>query len=214
MTAERLVVVGAGGFGRETLDIIDAINEEHPATFELLGVLDDGPTELHVSRLRARATPFLGPVDAWLARDGDARFVVAIGAPATRRRMVEQLDKAGLQAVTLVHPRAVLGSVGTIGTGTVVCAGVQVSTNVHLGRHVHLNPNATVGHDSVLEEYVSINPAATISGECRVRSSALVGAAAVVLQGLVVGSCALVGAGACVVRNVPENAVVKGVPAR
>jgi UDP-3-O-[3-hydroxymyristoyl] glucosamine N-acyltransferase len=79
-------------------------------------------------------------------------------------------------------------------------------------RHVQANPNATIGHDSILESFVSIKSAATVSGDVHVRSRTLIGAGAIVLQGLSIGADATVGAGAVVTRSVPDGVVVKGVP--
>jgi sugar O-acyltransferase (sialic acid O-acetyltransferase NeuD family) len=210
-----LVVVGAGGFGRETLDAVAAVNEgADTPPFQLLGVLDDGPAERHLQRLERRGVRHLGSVHQWLARERSGAYVIAVGAPAVRRRLAEDFERRGWEAVTVVHPAATVGSQTCVGPGVIVCAGAQVSTNVQLGAHVHLNPNATVGHDSVLEDFVSVNPAAVVSGECHIGSGALLGAGSVVLQGLEVGTAATVGASACVTRNVKPGSVVVGVPAR
>jgi len=212
---KSLVIVGAGGFGRETIDIVEAVNATaaDPA-YEVLGVLDDGPSDVKLKRLADRGVPYLGTVEAWLAQGTHASFALAVGLPSARRRLSERFETAGLQAETLIHPDAVVGSVSSIGPGTIICGGVHVSTNVHLDRHVHLNPNATIGHDATISEFVSINPAATVSGECQVGARVLIGAGAVVLQGLTVGCDSVVGAAACVVRDVPPRTTVKGVPAR
>lgn len=212
---QSLVVVGAGGFGRETLDVVEALGETAGTPpFELLGVLDDAPRPENLARLEALGAAYLGTVSAWLATGETAAFVVAIGSPAVRATVAARLEEAGLAAATLVHPRAGLGRATTLAPGTVVCAGAQISTNVTLGRHVHVNPNATIGHDSTLADHVSINPGAIVSGDVVVEEGVLVGAGAVILQGLAVGAGSLVGAAACVVRDVPPGATVKGVPAR
>jgi sugar O-acyltransferase (sialic acid O-acetyltransferase NeuD family) len=209
-----VVVVGAGGFGRETIDVIEAVNAASAApVFELLGVLDDGPSTDSLDRLSARGIRHLGPV-AGAAVVGAAGYIVGIGAPAVRRRIAACLESFGLVPVTAVHPSAIVGSASRIGPGTVICAHTTVSTNVRIGAHVQLNPSVTVGHDSVLYDFVSVNPAATISGECSIRSGVLVGAGAVVLQGLTVHDDTVVGASACVVRDTEPAAVLKGVPAR
>ncbi|WP_285115791.1 acetyltransferase [Leifsonia sp. fls2-241-R2A-40a] len=212
MTA--VVVVGAGGFGRETLDVLEAAEREQPGRFEVLGVVDDAPSETALERLAARDIAYLGTVDQWLGAGPDAAYLLGVGSPAVRERLDARLTAAGLTAATVVHPRAVIGSRVRIGDGSVVCGGVQLSTNVILGRSVHLNPGAIVGHDAVLEDFVSVNPGAIVSGEVRVGRGSLLGAGSVVLQGLRVGAGSTVGAAACVTRDVPDSVVVKGVPAR
>jgi sugar O-acyltransferase (sialic acid O-acetyltransferase NeuD family) len=213
--AEPLVVVGAGGFGREVVDVIEAINaaSDQPA-WDLLGIVDDAPAEVNLQRLRSRNLEYLGSVADYLGSGPAAPYVVGVGTPGARRRIVERMASAGLKAATLLHPQATVGSDVVIGDGTIMCAGARVTTNVRLGCHVHINPNATVGHDTTLGDFVSLNPGASVSGDCVIESDVLIGVAGVILNGLTVGSGATVGGAACVVRNVAAGAVVKGVPAR
>lgn len=210
-----LVVIGAGGFGREVLDVVAAINAERSDNiYEIIGVVDDAPSEKNLARLRARGIPHIGSESQWLALAPSAHYVIGIGSPTARQAIAERLTRERLREATLVHPAAGIGSASVIGAGSVVCAGAQISTNVILGRHVHINPNATVGHDSILEDFVSVNPAAVVSGDVTVQNRTLIGAGAVILQGISIGSQSVVGAAACVVRNVPDSTTVKGIPAR
>lgn len=213
--AERpIAVVGAGGFGREALDVIEAINREFESPlWRLIGVFDDEPSELNLTRLRERSIPYLGPTPT-IRPERDTFFVIGIGNPAVRRSVSVRLEGLGWKLAILIHPSSVIGSNVELGGGTVVCGGVQVSTNVRIGRHVHLNPSCTVGHDSIIEDFTSLNPGSVVSGEVTVERGSLVGAKSVVLQGLTVGWASVIGAGACVVKDVPPNSVAMGVPAR
>lgn len=218
--SSSIVVIGAGGFGREVVDVIEAIAAASTAAgqeapWDLLGVVDDTPSDANLERLADRSVRHLGSLDDFLAAGhSGVSYAVGIGAPAVRRRIAERCDGAGLEAATLVHPSATMGAQVTVGAGSVLCAGVRLTTNIQLGRHVHVNLNSTIGHDTIVGDYVSLNPLASISGDCVLGAEVLVGVAGVVLNALRVGEGAVVGGAACAVRDVEPGSVVVGVPAR
>lgn len=212
---DGLVVIGAGGFGRETLDVVEAVNAAAAEpVWNVLGVVDDSPSDKQAHRLSDRGYRLIGSLADVLASARPAQYVAAIGAPRIRAQLSAELDQVGWRAATLIHPAAVLGSRTRVGVGSVICAGAQVSTNVILGRHIHLNPGSIVGHDAVLGDFVSVNPGAIISGEVLIGNRSLIGAGSVILQGLEVGAEVVVGASACVTRAVASGSTVVGSPAR
>lgn len=209
-----VVVIGASGFGRECLDVIEAMRADG-SSLELLGVLDDSPSEANLTRLSDRGVAYLGTIDSWLATsDQRAQFVLGIGNPRVRQALVTKFEVAQRRPATLIHPTASLGSRFQAGDGLVICAGAVISTNVRTGNHVHINPNVTIGHDAVLADHVSVNPGAVISGEVTVGNRTLVGAGAVVLQNIEICEDVVIGAGAVVTKNVPPSRTMVGVPAR
>lgn len=211
---DQVVVIGVSGFGREALDVLVAMQNEG-TRIEIVGVVDDFPSEQNIQRLSTRGVPFLGNLNEFLeSRSRTIKYVLGIGNPQVRAKLVAQLEGAGFVAFTAIHPSAQIGTETKLSAGVVVCAGAVISTNVQLRNHVHVNPNATIGHDSILEEFVSINPSAVISGEVLVREKTLVGASATILQGLEVGPSAVIGACACVTKNIASGKTVKGIPAK
>lgn len=209
-----IIVIGAGGFGREVVDVLTAINDHAgQVVWRLLGVVDDAPSVLNLARLKKGAIPYLGTIADAIAGTPSS-YAVGVGSPRARRAIAGRLDEAGFAPVALLHPAASLGSMVTVGAGTVVCAGARLTTNIGLGQHVHVNLNATVGHDTTIGDFVSINPLASISGDCTVGDEVLIGVAASIINGVEVGRGAVVGGGACAVRDVEADATVVGVPAK
>ncbi|TWP52407.1 acyltransferase [Lentzea tibetensis] len=189
-------IAGAGGAGREALDICLALGREVAA------FLDDAAAA-QIVRRHAVCVP-----DE--AAEG-AEYVVAIASSQARLRMSRLLDALGLHAGELVHPRAVICS--SAGPGLIAQANVMISSGVRLGAHCQVHYNATIGHDAVLADRVTVLPGANVAGGVRLGEGVLVGSGAVVLQGRTVGAGAAVGAGAVVTRDVLAGAVVVGSPA-
>lgn len=208
-----VVIIGAGGFGRETLEVARSSIRDG-GELRVVAVVDDDPNAQGVGTFEREGVPYIGDLDSYLQGMIKSEYILAVGDPHRRLAMASRLEGAGFRAATVVHASAVIGARTTIGAGSVICGGVQVSNDVVIGEHCHINPNATIGHDATLERAVSINPSAVISGFVRVGEGALVGAGAVVLQGLEIGANAVVGAAACVTRSVESGVIVKGIPAR
>jgi sugar O-acyltransferase (sialic acid O-acetyltransferase NeuD family) len=207
---KEIVVIGAGGFGRETLDVLVALNEVKPI-WSILGVIDDAPSPANLTRLTARGIPHLGGLSD-IPRD--VAVAVGVGSPRARQAIVAELARSSHSYPSLVHPSAVVGTRFQHGEGLIVLGGVSIGTDVELGAHVHLNAHAIVGHDTNLLDYVSVNPNATVSGECVVGPRTLLGASSTVLQQITLAEDVTIGAGALVTRDVTAGVTAKGVPAR
>ena len=205
-----LVIIGAGGFGREVLELVRDINEARP-TFRLLGFLDDGEVNPHV--IERAGVPLLG--QSGRIADLEAGYVIAIGSGESRRRIDAAARAARHAAVaTLVHPSATLGSDVLVGEGAIIGAGSRITTHVAIGRHAHVNLNCTVGHDVTIEDFATLFPGVHLGGGCVVEEGATVSMGSVVLPGVRVGRGAMVGAGSVVVRDVPADTTVMGAVAR
>lgn len=208
-----LVIVGAGGFAREVHDIVEAINEiGDRETFTFLGFIDN-----HVENpdLLAERGPVLGGDEVLQELSRATQYVIAIGDGRIRRKIDRVAMGLGLVPAILVHPAATIGRHGVIvGPGTIVGSHASLTTAITLGRHVHINLNVTVGHDTEFGDYVTVNPGATVSGNVVLEDEVTIGTGAAIIQGVTVGAGSMIGAGAGVVRNVPPGVTAVGTPAK
>jgi sugar O-acyltransferase (sialic acid O-acetyltransferase NeuD family) len=206
VAAQGLVVVGAGGHGREVLVV--ALAAGRP----VLGVLDDGTPGPGL--LAALGVEHLGPVD-WLGTATPVpEFAAGVGDPAGRRAVVQRAEQAGARAAVLVHPSAEVGHSVELAAGAVVWPQVALTVQVRVGRHSHLNVASSISHDVVIGDFVTVGPGARVCGAVRLEDDVWVGAGATILQGVRVGAGTVIGAGAVVLRDVRPGLVVAGVPAR
>ena len=203
------MIIGAGGHGREVLDVVEAINAVKP-TYKMLGFLADGDGA-HEPIAR-RAAKILGPTS--LVESLGADYVVAIGNPVARAAIDRRCMLKSLVSPVLVHPAASVGSDVHLGPGSVVMAGARITTNLVAGRTLQVNVNATISHDARIGDYVTISPGCNISGNVQLGDSVYLGTGSVVMPGVRIGANTMVGAGAVVIRDLPSDVTAVGVPAK
>jgi sugar O-acyltransferase (sialic acid O-acetyltransferase NeuD family) len=206
-----LVIVGTGGFAREVHQVVEDLNDDG-AGWNVLGFLDDEPSR-HGTQVHG--LPVLGGTDWVRGREGIA-VAVGVGATAGRRRVVRVLTRASaaVEFPTLVHPLAWVGNRIDVGTGTIVCAGSLLTTDLRLGDHVIVNLDCTIGHDSSIGDFVTMAPSVNVSGAVEVGEGCDLGTGASIIQGVAIGEWTILGAGSVVTKDLPANVTAVGVPAK
>lgn len=194
----RLVIYGAGGFGRELLTTARSMRRE-------VVYLSDTPVA---------AFPGIKiiPMSELTASD---EVVIGIADSAIRRRIAEKLDRFA----TLVAPTAIIGHDVLIGEGAVLCDNVMITACARIGRHFHANIYSYVTHDCVIGDFVTFGPRVSCNGNVVVEDDVYIGGGALIRQGrpgrpVVIGKGATIGMGAVVLGDVPPGATVVGNPAR
>jgi sugar O-acyltransferase (sialic acid O-acetyltransferase NeuD family) len=208
----KLVVVGAGGFGRETVEAVRALNAAG-GQWRLAGYLDDDPA-LHGTLIGG--VPVLGDTGE-LGNMPDVAVVVCTGRPdnyLSRPRIVETLALPPERYATIIHPSASVSTTSRVGPGTVLLAHTVLTAGVVVGSHVATMPHVILTHDDVVGDFATIASGACLGGNVRVGRSAYIGSGALVREDRSIGSGALVGMGAVVTRDIPPHEVWAGVPAR
>lgn len=203
---KRVVIAGAGGFGRGVYGWLRGSTQHldsHGVTEVVF--IDDGFSS------KAPA-PIVSTIHEYSPRPDD-EVICAIADPTVRRAVTGRLQSLGATFHTFVDDRAVIGSRVFIGEGAIICPGVVVSADAVVGAHVHINFNCSIGHDSVLGAFNTLSPAVNIMGEVSVGESVFIGGSAVVLPRLSLAPGVVVGAGATVVRGIDHAMTVIGTPA-
>ena len=206
-----LLLLGTGGFARETLELVRAVNRDEP-TWDVVGMLDDDP-RTHGRSIHG--VEVVGPCAA--VRDHPGAFVTACVAspddPMRRLALVARLDLPAERYATLVHPAAVVPASSSIGPGSVLHAAAVLTADVELGAHVAVMPAVVLTHDDVVGDGVTFGARASVAGGVTIERGAYIGAGALLREKIAVGSGAVVGMGAVVTRPVPSGEVWAGVPA-
>lgn len=206
---QPLVILGAGGFARETLDVVEAINADLPR-YDMLGFIVDERYGRAGDIVNEK--PILGGF-SWLEKHKDVLAVGGVGAPEVRRQMIQRSVKMGIEFATLIHPSAQLTRWVEIGVGVIITVGCTLTCQIRLGNHVHLNLGCTIGHDTTVSDFVTLAPGVHISGNVYLQEGAYIGTGASIIEKRTVGAWSIVGAGSTVVKDVPANSTVVGVPA-
>ena len=205
---ERIIIVGAGGFGREVLQWARHAWPEH--TGRIAGFLSEDP---HALDGHAATLPILGSPADFELRLGDG-LVLAIGIRGVRREVAERLAARGARFLTMIHPTAIVADTAVIGAGTVICPYAVVSDAVRLGRFVLVNYHASLGHDASAGDFAVLSPYATLGGGACVASDVFLGLHATVGPAKRLGAGSVVSSNSVALVDVPEGCLVYGVPGR
>ncbi len=203
-----IVIIGAGGLGRETLLTAQDVCIENP-TWRIKGFLDTDK-----AALQGLDCPFPIVGDDDYQPEENDHFVLAVGNPILRARLADLWGGRGARFLTLVHPRAYVARTATVGVGCVVSPFCHVADRATLDDHVLLNTYASVGHDSKIGRASVLSPYATVNGNVTVGAQAFMGTHATVTPGQNVGDRAKISAGSVVYRTVPSEHLALGNPAK
>ncbi len=206
---ERVLVVGAGGFGRELMQYVTDVLRQGAAG-EIGGFLDDNPQALQGQE---GLPPIVGSIAEHVPAAGE-RFVIGVGEPALRYRIAEQLSARGAEYLTVVHPLAWVAPGVQLGPGCILAPFTFVGPGATLEDHVLLNCYASVGHDGYVERCSVLSPYAVINGEATLEQQVFLGTQATVVAGKTIGAYSKVSAGSVALRDVPKGSLVAGNPAK
>ena len=206
---KNIVIIGAGGVGREVSLIIQQINELEQ-TWNLLGFIDDN-TDNWGKVINGYSV--IGGIDSLEFLSNDTYIVIAIANYKVKKNIVNKINNK-FKFATIVHPKVWIHDYMTVGEGTIIYEGAILTANIEIGNHVIISPKCGVGHDSIIKDYVSLLWNVNVSGNDLIEEGVMMGSGSTVIQGKKIGKGSIIGAGAVVVNDIESFSTAVGVPAK
>lgn len=205
---KKILIAGAGGFGRELLQWIKDVNREVP-TWEIVGFLDD---DIHALDEVEIDYGIIGTIKDYEAK-ADEEVAIALGSPAIKRKVVQILKDKCARFATVIHPTAILSPFAHFGEGFIMFPYSKLSCNSSVGDFVTLL-STPIGHDNVIGDYTVISGGCNIVRNVRIGRDVFVAAGVAIAQDVTIGDGAYLGLGSVVLKDVKARTKVFGNPAR
>lgn len=207
----KLIIIGAGNFGREILSWIEDINTNE---YKIYGFIDDGGHEAQKELLQfGIKTPVVGTIKDYTPCD-DEVFICSISNPKYKLDICLRFQRMGANFINIVHPTAIIGKRSKLGVGIIACPYVVISNDSSIGDFVIVNIFSSIGHDTIVETGCTLSAHCDVTGYAHLMKGVMMGSHASVLPEVRVGEFAIIGAGSVAIREVPPNKTVFGVPAK
>jgi sugar O-acyltransferase (sialic acid O-acetyltransferase NeuD family) len=204
----RIVIFGAGGHAKTLIGVLLA-----EGRWQLAGLLVESIYANPGSVLGYEVLGDETRLDA-LRQSGIEQAIVAIGDNQGRSRMAGLLRHAGYSLVSVIHPSAAIMAEACVAEGACIHAFCVIGPECRIGRNAIIQPFASIGHEGLVGECVQFSPGVHIGGKVRIGDNCFFGPGAVVYPKVTIGQNVSVGANSVINKDVPDNAVIVGNPAR
>lgn len=211
MKKKNIVIIGASGFAKEVLWLLEE-NNKITNEWHILGFIDpsyfSNPNPI-------KGYNIIGD-DRWLLEYENEIYVVcAVGSSALRKKIIQKfVHKDNIIFPNIISSGAILSDSVRMGKGCIICSNSVLTVDISLGNFVTINLDCTIGHDAVLNDFVTVYPSVNISGNVIINSRTEIGTGSQIIQGLTIGERTMIAAGSTVFKNIPSNCTALGNPAK
>jgi len=205
-----MLIIGAKGLAKEVLEVLYQNNDTDNSSF-----FDNINLDIH--KQLYNKFPILNSykeVELFF-KTNDNRFTLGIGNPILRKKMYQHFINLGGEFTSAIAKNSSIGNFGTkLGIGCNIMQKVVITNDVIIGKGVLVNQLSSVGHDSIIGDFVEICPSVSVSGNCYIGENSFLGTNSVILPKVKIGNNVTIGAGAVVTKDIPDNSLAVGIPAK
>jgi len=202
-SGRNLIIIGAGGLGIITLDAALEMN-----LYKKIYFLDDYKEQ---NSLIHNCEVLGGLSKIYDINVENFEFIIAIADNGVRKTIAESHD---LNYVNIIHPKSTISRFASYGQGNIILANTTIDPNVKISDYTVINKNNSIGHDSNLNDFAQISPGCSLGGYTTIQEGVFLGLGTSTLPNIKIGPFAKIGAGAMVTKNISENTLAVGVPAK
>jgi sugar O-acyltransferase (sialic acid O-acetyltransferase NeuD family) len=204
-----LIIVGAGGYGREVLQIVKDINKVEDK-WNILGFINDIGDALDNYECDYS---IIGTIKDWIPQEGQ-EFVCAVADPLGKELVTKTLKEKGAVFTSAIHPTAYISEYAKVGEGVVMSIHSGISVNCKIGDFVTVLYSTIIGHDVNIGNYCTISSLSECAGGVELEEKVFLGSHVTVIPRKKVCTGAYVAAGSVVVTNIQPGNHVMGNPAK
>ena len=205
MINEKIYILGAGNMAKTTLSIYKALDKFD----NVQGFIEENCKKKGME-INGKSVMDASIIETLTK---NSIFIGAMGLPM-RKRWIEEIESKGFDFDIVVHPSVIMGDSIDVARGCIISPGVIFTQDIRIGRHSIAHVNSTFNHNCVIGDFVTVCPGVNIAGNVRIGDGCWIGIGATIIHKVSIGKGSFVGAGAVVTKDIPENTLAVGLPAK
>jgi sugar O-acyltransferase (sialic acid O-acetyltransferase NeuD family) len=202
-----MLIVGAGGMATQVFEDLEDMKTQN------LTFWSETEVKYPFISDRYQVIKTDAEVQDYFSRVSDV-FMLCIGNIKERKRLSEKFKSLGGKIATFISPSAIMSRYASVGEGSSVLSMAVVEPGVRINSECLLNKKSNIGHGCIIASFCEIGPAVILTGEVEIGENSFLGTGAIVLPKIKIGQNVVVASGAVVTKNIPDNTLVAGNPAK